>query len=278
MSAENLAALAESAEAECNYRMVALAPERTRQALGISTTRIGGAFTWVTRNDPMAGYWNKTLGLGVTEPVTRDVLDKVIEFHRDQGSPSARIQIAPDLLPPDWDEIRAAYGLTPGAFTVQLGCAVGDIAPARTDLRIGPVGAADFAQWVSLLYTVFQMPEHFDTLFRATLGQPDFRAFAAWDGDQMVAAANLFLNGEVGGLNSAVTRESHRGRGAQSALTAARARAAAEAGCRRLVVQTGRPAAGERHQSLENLLRVGFTRLYDRQDWVWQPAPGGTDA
>jgi hypothetical protein len=51
----------------------------------------------------------------------------------------------------------------------------------------------------------------------------------------MVGGGNLFVWGDAGKLTSGVTRESHRGRGVHSAVIAARAQAAAEAGCRWLV-------------------------------------------
>jgi hypothetical protein len=99
----------------------------------------------------------------------------------------------------------------------------------------------------------------------------DFRPFAAWDGDDMIAAANLFVRGEIGSLNSAATLPGHQNQGAQSALLAARARAAAAAGCRWLVAETGKPEEGASSPSMNNLLRAGLKPLYDRQNWSWRP-------
>lgn len=82
----------------------------------------------------------------------------------------------------------------------------------------------------------------------ASLANPNFRPFAAWDGDEIVATANLFIHGEIGSLNTAATLATHRNRGAQSALIAARAKEAAKSGCRwfcalrPVVPPTARPA------------------------------------
>ncbi|MBM0203146.1 hypothetical protein JNW90_08570 [Micromonospora sp. STR1s_5] len=86
------------------------------------------------------------------------------------------------------------------------------------------------------------------------------------------AGGNLFLHDEAASLNAAATATGHRGLGAQSALIAARARAAAEAGCRWLFAETGKPAPGQQNPSLNNMLRAGLVPLYERRNWVWRAA------
>jgi hypothetical protein len=61
-----------------------------------------------------------------------------------------------------------------------------------------------------------------------------------------------------------------QGRGAQSALIAARMRTAIEAGCELLVAETGDEKPGEHNTSLRNLLRLGFRVLYKRRNWIWR--------
>jgi hypothetical protein len=67
-----------------------------------------------------------------------------------------------------------------------------------------------------------------------------------------------------------VTLPGYQGRGGQSALIAARMRAAAEAGCGLLVAETGDEKPGEHNTSLRNLMRMGFRVLYKRQNWIWR--------
>jgi GNAT superfamily N-acetyltransferase len=266
-----LSALAELAEAEAMFRFESGAPESVRSALGMAQARIGGGVALSMRHDPTGGYWNKALGFGFAEPVTAKTIAEVCDFYREQGRRQATLQIAPDRLPDDWDGIRAAQGITPGSYWVQLAREVTDFPEVETTLRITEVDTGRAARWASTLLRGFGMPEQGLTeMMAATVAQPDFRAYAAWDGDEMVAAATLFLHGEVGGISGASTLPTHRGRGAQSALLAIRARAAAEAGCRWLTAQTGRPAEGDHNPSLENMLRLGFRVTYDRRNWVWQ--------
>jgi GNAT superfamily N-acetyltransferase len=79
-----------------------------------------------------------------------------------------------------------------------------------------------------------------------------------------------FANGECADMLGGATLPQERGRGAQSALLTARARAAQAAGCRWLVAETGAEDPGDHNTSLRNLRRTGFEPLYERTTWLWR--------
>ena len=87
------AARLEGAEAEFMYQYESMAPRSAVTSLGIVTARIGGGVVLSMRND-VTGYWNKALGFGFAEPVTRDLIDRVIDFYKSERSPRAVLQIA----------------------------------------------------------------------------------------------------------------------------------------------------------------------------------------
>ncbi|MFI7702294.1 hypothetical protein [Nonomuraea sp. NPDC049480] len=84
------------------------------------------------------------------EPVTRDLIGRVVDFHRAHDSPGAVIQIAPSVLPPDWQEICAVYGLTPDSYFVKLVCEVEDFCAGHSELHVAPVGPERALEWVSV--------------------------------------------------------------------------------------------------------------------------------
>ncbi|MEH1168510.1 GNAT family N-acetyltransferase [Micromonospora sp. CPCC 205539] len=265
-------ALAEQAEAEFMYRYSSGTPGAVQDTLGMAATRLGGGVVLSMRHDPV-NYWSKALGFGVDEPVDAELIGQVCDFYRAERTPAAVIQIAPDRLPADWDEIRARETITAGSTWVKLAAEADAIQPGRTELRVGPVTAEFADQWASVVLRGFGMPEEgLGAMLAASVTDPRFRPYAAWDGAEMVAGANLFVHGEVGALNAASTLPAHRGRGAQSALLAARAAAAVAAGCRWVTAETGRPEPGSSNTSLNNMLRAGLTPLYDRRNWLWRAA------
>jgi hypothetical protein len=224
MPEDQLGRLAEAAEAEFMYQYETLAPPPTQAALGIAAARIGGGVALSMRHD-VTGYWSKALGFGFTEPITDRLVDEVIDFYRAEQSPGAVIQIAPALLPAEWPTICSRHNIRPDSQWIKLACAIDDFRPGQTsDLRISLVGPEDFSQWAATALRGFGMPRQgLVDMLAAGLANPHFRPFAAWDGDEIVATANLFIHGEIGSLNTAATLPAHRNRGARSALIAARA-------------------------------------------------------
>ena len=272
MQKDQLAAgIAEGAEAEFMYAYESNAPSTATARLGITTRRVGGGVVLSMRHD-VTGYWNKALGFGFAEPVTSELVERVLGVYREEGSPGAVIQIAPSVLPRDWDDICARHGIRATGPWVKLACRIDDFRPGGTDLRVGSVGPDDAAEWGSIIIRGFGMPEEgLAEMIAASVGHPAFRPFAVWDGDDIVAGANLFVHGEVASLNAAATLPAHRNRGAQSALLTARAQEAANGGCGWLVAETGEPADGETNPSLDNMRRAGLRPLYRRQNWLWRP-------
>ncbi|WP_194911180.1 GNAT family N-acetyltransferase [Catenulispora rubra] len=263
-------AYAETVEAEMYYVCESGAPAPTKKQLGITTARIGGGVALSMKEDT-TGFWSKALGFGATEPVTADLLREVLAFFRDAGTPSATLQIAPSALPVDWPAIAADLGLAEGGEWWKLAAPLDRVeAPGTTRLRVAPVRPEDAEVWGRVVVRGFGMPEDaLGPMVAAYVENPGFIPFAVWDGEDIVAGANLFVHGPVASLNSGSTLPSHRGLGAQPALIAARIEAAREAGCEWVVAETGRPQPGTANASLANLERAGLHRLYARRNWRW---------
>jgi hypothetical protein len=267
-------ARAESIEALAMHAFVTGAAPQARAALGISAARLGGGVVLAMAHDP-TDYWSKALGFGVTEPVTRELLDEVCGFYRHSGVERAMIQIAPEVLPPDWPAIVADLGLERTSSWVKLQRHVTDpvtLPTADTSLRIGPVPEDRFAQWARVLFAGFGMPPELDSM--GVGADPELcHRFAAFDdGGDIVAAASVMIDGDTAGLFGAGTLPGHRRRGAQSGLIAARVRAAVEAGARWISAETGVETPEEPNSSLHNLRRAGLLDRYERPNWVWRAA------
>lgn len=201
---------------------------------------------------------------------TPDLVDQILDFYRSQNASSATLQFAPDLLPDDFPRIAAARGLTEAGSLVKLGCELKEIPSVAAGFRIARVSEDDAAAWGELILTSFGAPgTPLSQMIANSVTQPGFQSFAAWDGTTMVAGGNLFVHDDVASINTGGTLPAYRGRGAQSALIAARMGAAREAGCRWAFAETGLSSPGEANSSLDNLRRAGLEVLYQRQNWRW---------
>jgi GNAT superfamily N-acetyltransferase len=177
--------------------------------------------------------------------------------------------------PADWARICAEYGITADGSWVKLVHDLTGVRPAETDLRVERVGPEHAAEWGSVLVRGFGMPEKgLAEMSAGIVTHPGFHPYAAWDGDDMVAAADFYVYEDVAEGYGAATLPEYRGRGAQSAILARALTDAAEAGCRWFVAETGTETGGEHNPSLHNMLRAGFTVCYERTNWVWHPVSG----
>jgi hypothetical protein len=271
-------ALAERAEGEAYYDFEAAAPAAAQAALGTRLLRIGGGVALAMPRDS-SRFWSKVVGLGFDEPVTAGLLRRVIEFYREQDMSAATIQLAPSVLPEDWDDICAELNICASqSVMVKLAGRIDEVAgrsqdTARLDtrLRVGRVTAERAQDWAAVMWECFGFPvEHQLQMAIGSVGRPGWQSFAVFEGDTIVATAGLHLFEGTGHLFGGATLPGARRRGAQSALIAARAHAARLAGCEWIIGETGAEGPGQRSASLHNMLRAGLTARYDRQSWTWR--------
>ena len=166
------------------------------------------------------------------------------------------------------EEVRW-HGLRSSQARYQHACPIEDVRPvASTNLHVSP--PTDPLEWTRFTMRGLGMPiSDLTDMLVPGYCSDSVQLFAACDDAQMVAGASLFIWEDVAVLDSGTTLPSHRNRGAQSALIAARVAAAADAGCRWVVAQTAKPVPGESNPSTNTMIRAGLPLLYARPIWTW---------
>jgi GNAT superfamily N-acetyltransferase len=264
----------ELGEAEFVLQRVALASPAAAERLGISTARIGGGIVSIMANDPTGGFFNVTVGLGQTEPLTQAVLNEVTAFATDAGAPALIFQVAPGADPGDWPDLLTASGITPSRAWVKFAVRRPAVPPYQTDLRIARLGPEHGEAFGNLFVIGFAMPTGagLEEWLAETPTWTDqgFATYGAWDGDRLVAAAVLFLGPESAVLAGAATLPRYRGRGAQSALMSVRIADALDAGAQWITCETGAETPDSPNPSLHNMRRLGLGEQYERTNWIWR--------
>ncbi len=253
------------AEADCLEAMYAAAGERSREALGMSHTRLGGAVVGVMSDDPTGGSWNRCAGLGVEGALTGDLLDEMIDFARTGGAPLLAVPESPGVDP----ELLASRGLTPAGTWVAFLASGGSTAEAHTDLHLEQIGPDIGKHFAHVICAGSGMPEDspLPGWFVEVMGAPGFTSYAAFDGWKIVAVASLFVDGGLAALCGAATLPEERGRGAYSGLLARRVDDANALGVRCTAAHT----AGGDAPAVRQLRRLGLAQLHERRDWIWRP-------
>ncbi|MGA4508390.1 GNAT family N-acetyltransferase [Propionibacteriaceae bacterium G1746] len=263
--------IAETCEADVVVSAAEAAPPEAAGVLGLSHVRLSGGVAVVMANDPSGGLWNRAIGLGLTEPITDALIGEVVRLYRSAGAPMAKLQLAPALLPPDWDDICARHRLWADEPWLKLMRRLDQpIGPAGSDLRIDTLPDELEQSWGHTMLAGFGFPDD-DHLRAMFVGRsPGLHRFAAWSGDDLVAGAGLLVLGDVASFTGAATLPGARGHGAQSVFTRLRLETARAAGCRWACIETAAPREGVANPSLHNTLRAGFVPLYERPNWVWR--------
>ena len=211
--------------------------------------------------------------------MTDELIDEVRSFYRTRNVPHATVQIAPSMLPANWRDICAKMNLEEEGATYKLACrteaavAAACAVELQSDLSVTPVDAQSADEWSQAMPKAMgRSSTGFSDMALGSVGRSGWFPFAVRDAsDAIVATATMRVHGGVATLFAGCTLPEARRRGAQSALIAARARAAQSAGCEWLVVETAPDAPESRNTSYQNLLRFGFDLVYVRPNWVWRP-------
>jgi hypothetical protein len=263
----------ELGEAEFMFQMFACADDRSRSELRMAQRRLGAGEVTVMANDPTGGFWSRVVGLGMDEPVTGDVVDEAIGFARANDATSLLFQIAPEAGG-DWETLLEDREMTPGSAWVKFAGAATPRDDVPTDLRVGRIDPDEGDEFARVMCTGFEMP--LDSALPGWFAgvprwrEAGFTTYGAWDGDDLVATASLFVANGVGTLSGAATLPSHRGRGAQGALMVRRINDATAAGCAWITCETGAETPENPNPSLHNMRRMGLTELYERRNWIWR--------
>jgi GNAT superfamily N-acetyltransferase len=227
----------------------------------------GGATVLSVPEAPGSPMINRVVGLGLERPATEEDVDAALAAV--PGGTAYYVAVEPEAQPPELPEWLAARGLEPGWGWMVFERGVEDPPQGRTDLRLVPVEAGSDAaeQFARVTRVAYGLPEAAE---RPLAGSPaaGWECWLALDGDAPAGAAALYVTGGAAYLGLAATLPEHRGKGAQSALLAARIARAAERGCDLVVTETGERRGDRPSNSYRNILRAGFRETGVTANWL----------
>lgn len=264
----------EATEMAMHESFTRAAPRELARERGIEALRTGGLLR-LTAAGFDHPFFNRVMGVGTERPAEAEV-EALVAHYREVGVRRWMMQVLPAA---ETQAFRAAcreHGLVklrgwakhlaPASLEVEAGTELrleriaGGSAPAREDA------------WAKIVVETFKMDPAVVGWLRGLAADPAWHLYLALDGDRPVATAALWASGagsepRVGELDFAGTLESHRGRGAQSALVARRFRDAREMGLEWIATETDEPPEGRTNPSRENLVRLGLPVLHVRSNW-----------
>jgi len=220
---------------------------------GLPLLRIVGAVCTAAPVAPTLPLLNRVSGIAAA---TDDELTEIDAFFRGHAIPHYVVATASPEL---------AARLIARGFEQRLGWMKFRRDPttplvSSTSLRIGDATGDDVA---AIVGAVFGAPE-LAAMLAALPGRDGWHWLAAYDGEEPIACGALFAHDRAGWLGAAGTLPEHRGKGAQSAILAARIARARKLGVDVLATETGERSDDGPNTSYDNILRAGFAEAYVR--------------
>lgn len=264
---DRLADIVEFAEARAWTDYFHAAPDWLTEQLSIRIEQVGNATLMIVPglDDP---FYNRVVGLGISETASEVQLDEIIGRFHAQGVENFWFQIGPTARPNhlwEWLEQRGFYANGSWVKAIR-DTSTPPYVDTGLELRtIDPEWADAFA---AVGVEAYGLPELFFPMLAATVGRPGWRHYLAFDGDFPGAAAAMHIVNDVAWLGFMGTRPSHQRRGAQTALITRRIYDASQAGCRWVVSDTFEHDPEKPNRSLTNLERLGFHTAYWRVNFM----------
>jgi GNAT superfamily N-acetyltransferase len=228
-------------------------------AAGLPVLRIAGGVCCATPrvDSPML---NQAIGIGVEQEPTDAELDEIESFYADAGV-HYYVSLAPAAQRSVEHRLRER-GFVDGYAWMKFSRGLEPAPPRETSLVVEPT--QDGVTFFRIAAAAFNLSPDLPLKWDRIAGRPNWHLFLALDDGEPVAAAALFVHDGVGWLGAAGTLEEHRGKGAQSALLAARIERARELGVDAVVTETGQRLPDRPSSSYRNILRAGFSEAYLR--------------
>src|SRR5580765_2810881 len=191
-----------------------------------------------------ARIFNRVLGLSSIEP-----LDEIAAFFGDEPWwVSDSHGLGPELEERGFERDYSWMKFSRGTGPRQ----------AQSDLTVERVAEDRAGDFAGVVVGGFGMPDWCLPLAVNLVGRPGWSCYVAYDGSEPAGAGALYVHEGVGWLGLGATLPQLRGRGAQSALLAARIEDARRQGCREVTTETGELEDDKPSNSYRNIVRAGF--------------------
>ena len=237
----------------------AAAFESMTRVAGWPLLRVGSAVCITTPLVPTSTMLNRAIGVGLDGNVDDGLIDEIDAFYRSRGIAYA-VAVSP-FAPRELDDLLRRRGFRDGYAWAKFGRTTAGGEDQRAPRTIEVHEGSEFGHVVSAAY---QMPDALGATLSLLPGADGWHCFVAYDGETAIGAGALFAHDGVGWLGAAGTVAEHRGKGAQTAILAARIARARELGLERLTTETGELVPDRPSNSYRNILRAGFELLYIR--------------
>ena len=261
--------VSEKIERDALAEIHAAASDELRNELGLSGNVVDGGLTSVASALPdSAIVINRAIGVGLSRAATREDVASIARSYRDAGVDRYFFQVHPNAAPEairDWlsdEELIKARGWQKFMRGIEPAPDV------SCDLRLEKIGNENGQDFATIVCNAFDLGDAAIPWLARLPTRPDWHVFMSFEGDQPAGAGALFIRDGIAWSDFGATDPGFRRRGSQGALLAKRIDYAIQSGCREIHTCTGEDVAGDPQHSFRNILKMGFSPTYVRENYA----------
>jgi GNAT superfamily N-acetyltransferase len=264
---DELAVVSETVERAALTELHAAASGEVRRQLGLRLESVGPALVSIAANDPGVVI-NRAIGLGVERPATEQAVRDIESLFASAGVGRHYVHVCSGAQPSELREWLAGASLERGRGWARFGRGTEPPPEASSTLEVRRIGPEHATAWGKIVADGFGLGARSAVWLAGLVDRPAWRLYVGFDGDEPAGTAGMFVHEGIAWFDWAATRPEFRRRGCQGALLRRRVQDALEAGCSRMLTETGEAVEGDPQHSYRNILRASFELLDVRENWV----------
>ena len=243
------------------------ASEATRNLLGLSLETIGTATVSIAKNDPTI-LINRTIGLGVESPATKDEVETIVRRYASDDVGYYFLHLHPDAQPPELRNWIEEAGLKKHRGWMKFSRGIEAPPDMKSELKVRQIGKEHAMDFGRIAAAGFDMTEEAAPLIAALVDRPGWYLYMSFSGYTPAGTGALYVKDDVAWFDWASTDPAFRGKGGQGMVLCERIKAAIDLGCKLMLTETGEAVEGDAQHSYKNILRMGFREACLRENYV----------
>jgi GNAT superfamily N-acetyltransferase len=279
-SIREISARVEGIEAEAFAQLLLALGPAVRAQLRMQVYRHGTAVSLLAAGADEATV-NCTIGLGFEHELDDDRLAAICTAYVSAGIPRWLVSWSPEASPREAGELFARHGGRARTPTAKLWRSldhelrsVSHSALPKGHPRVDEIGSESAAAFQTTVAQSLGFPAILEPLTASTVGHEHWHHYLAFDGQDAVAGAAMFVLGEGAWLGLSATLPHARGRGAHKMLIARRLYDAMKLGCTWVTAETFPDMPDQPNRSYQNMCRAGMRLLYHRPKYLFGTVSG----
>lgn len=243
-------------------------PEISRK-LKLQSLNIGSALVSIAGSLPdSAIVINRSPGIGLASAETKESVDTILQAYRDAGVNKYFLHRHPDSQPAEIVDWFLSAGLVKARGWQKFRRGVDPAPSIETDLIIREIGPEYAGHFGTIAADAFDIGQAAAPWLGMLVGRPGWHIFMSFDGNTAAGVGAVFIRQGIAWMDFGATSPEFRCRGSQGALLARRIEYALVNGCRQIFTCTGEDIAGDPQHSYKNILRMGFSKDYLRENYA----------